>query len=258
MKRDKSEKKFLRTRETHGAGSGKLTFFIWGVLSVSDGEGNGTPLQYSCLENPTDGGARWAAVHGVAKSQTRLSDFTVTFHFHASEKAVAPHSRVLTRRIPGTAGPGGLPSMGSHRVGRDWSDLAAAVSGTVHEGCDSHWKRNPVLPCHLRRGEKRATTQTSLDHFLKRADRIESSKEPEPVPTLDSSGCNRSAPADDPRLYHLPPPASPPASSSSCLLTQGQPPYAGCCSVLLCLSRYCTVRWKKKKKKANSFSSHSR
>ena len=73
-----------------------------------------------------DGGARWAAVHGVAKS--RLSVFSFTFHFHALEKAMATHSSVLAWRIPGTGEPGGLPSMGSHRVGRDWSDLAAAAA----------------------------------------------------------------------------------------------------------------------------------
>jgi len=79
------------------------------------GEGNGTPLQYSCLENPVDGEAWWAAVHGVAKSRTRLSDFTFTFHFHALEKEMA----ILAWRIPGTGEPGRLPSMGSHRVGHD-------------------------------------------------------------------------------------------------------------------------------------------
>ena len=84
-----------------------------------DGEGNGTPLQYSCLENPMDGGAWWAAVYGVAQSWTRLSDFTFTFHFHALEKEMAAHSSVLAWRIPGTGEPGGLPSMGSHRVGHD-------------------------------------------------------------------------------------------------------------------------------------------
>ena len=65
-------------------------------------EGKGTPLQYSCLENPMDGGAWWAAVHGVAKSRARLSDFTCTFHFHALEKAMATHSSVLAWRIQGT------------------------------------------------------------------------------------------------------------------------------------------------------------
>ena len=83
------------------------------------GEGNGTPVQYSCLENPMDGGAWWAVVHVVAKSWTRLSDFTFTFHFHALEKEMATHSSVLAWRIPGMGEPGGLPSMGSHRVGHD-------------------------------------------------------------------------------------------------------------------------------------------
>ena len=83
------------------------------------GEGNGTPLQYSCLENPMDGGAWCAAVHGGARSLTRLSDFTFTFHFHALEKEMATHSSVLAWRIPRTGEPGGLPSVGSHRVGHD-------------------------------------------------------------------------------------------------------------------------------------------
>ena len=78
-----------------------------------------------------DGGAWWAAVHGVAKSPTRLSDFTFTFHFHALEKEVATHSSVLAWRIPGRGEPGGLPSMGSHRVGHDWSDLAAAATAAA-------------------------------------------------------------------------------------------------------------------------------
>ena len=83
------------------------------------GEGNGNPLQYSCLENPMDGGTWWAAVHGVPRSRTRLSDFTFTFHFHALEKEMATHSNVLAWRIPGMGEPGGLLSLGSHRVGHD-------------------------------------------------------------------------------------------------------------------------------------------
>ena len=90
-----------------------------GIVVSLHGEGNGTPLQYSCLENPMDGGAWWAAVHGVAESGTRLSDFTFTFHFHALEKEMATHSSVLAWRIPGTGEPGGLPPVGSHRVGHD-------------------------------------------------------------------------------------------------------------------------------------------
>ena len=81
---------------------------------MAGGEGNGSPLQYSCLETPMDGGAWWAAVHGVVKSRTQLSDFTFTFHFHALEKEMAIHSSVLAWRIPGTVEPGGLPSMGLH------------------------------------------------------------------------------------------------------------------------------------------------
>ena len=81
---------------------------VFGLWSLC-GEGDGTPLQYSCLENPMDGGAWWAAVDGVAKSRTQLSSFTFTFHFHALEKEMATHSSVLAWRIPG---PGGLPSMG--------------------------------------------------------------------------------------------------------------------------------------------------
>ena len=91
--------------------SSKSTVLELGFISIS-------PL-YSCLENPVDGGAWWAAVHGVAKSRTRLSDFTFTFPFHALEKEMATHSSVLAWRIPGTGAPGGLPSMGSHRVGHD-------------------------------------------------------------------------------------------------------------------------------------------
>ena len=80
---------------------------------------NGNPLQYICLENPMDAGAQQATAHGVTKSRTRLSDFTFTFDFDALEKEMATHSSILAWRIPGTEGPGGLPSMGSHRVGHN-------------------------------------------------------------------------------------------------------------------------------------------
>ena len=86
---------------------------------MESGEGNGTALQYSCLENLMDRGAWKAAVHGVAEGWTRLSDFTFTFHFLALEKEMATHSSVLAWRIPGTGEPGGLPSMGLHRVGHE-------------------------------------------------------------------------------------------------------------------------------------------
>ena len=102
--------------------------FLSCFFKLENGEGNGTPLQYSCLENPMDGGAWWAAVRGAARSRTRLSNFTFTFHFHALEKEMAIHSSVLAWRIPGTGELGGLPSMGLHRVGHDWSDLAAAAA----------------------------------------------------------------------------------------------------------------------------------
>ena len=106
--------------------------FLWSMIEVkwsrsvvSDSsqpgrlykEGNGTPLQHSCLENAMDGGARWAAVHGVAESDTTER---LHFHFHALEKAMAPHSSTVAWRIPWTEEPGGLQSMGSLRVGHDW------------------------------------------------------------------------------------------------------------------------------------------
>ena len=97
-------------------------------LQMNSLQGDRTPLQSSCLENPMDGGASWAAVHGIARSWTRLSNFPFTFHFHALEKEMATHSSVLAWRIPGTGEPGGLPSMGSHRVRHDWRDLGAATA----------------------------------------------------------------------------------------------------------------------------------
>ena len=81
-----------------------------------------------------DGGAWWAAVHGVTRSWTQLSDFMFAFHFHALEKEMATHSRVLAWSIPGMGEPGGLPSMGSHRVGHNWSDLAAAAATEILKG----------------------------------------------------------------------------------------------------------------------------
>ena len=139
---------------------GLISLLSKGLSKVSSdtvGEGNGTPLQYSCLENSMDGGARWAAVHGVAKSQRRLSYFIFSFHFHALEKEIATHSSVLAWRIPGTGEPGGPPSMGSHRAGHDWSDLAAAAAtqfksinslalsllyGPTHTSVHDCWKNN--------------------------------------------------------------------------------------------------------------------
>ena len=122
------------------SGAGKSKEVAWlSSSAVIDGEGNGTPLQYSCLENPMDRGAWKAAVCGVAEGRTRLSDFTFTFHFHALEKEMATHSSVLAWRIPGIGESGGLPSMGSHRVRHDWSDLAAAADNINRE-------RDTVLP----------------------------------------------------------------------------------------------------------------
>ena len=92
-----------------------------------------------------DRGARWAAVHGVTKSGTRLNDFTFTFHFSALEKEMATHSSVLAWRIPGMAEPGGLPSMGLHRVGHDWSDLAAAAAMDIYTLLYLKWFTKKLL-----------------------------------------------------------------------------------------------------------------
>ena len=96
-----------------------ISLFMVCMCLSSSGEGSGTALQYSCLENPMVGGSWQAAVQGVAKSWAQLSNFIFTFHFHALEKEMATHSDVLAWRIPGMGEPGGLPSMGSHRVGHD-------------------------------------------------------------------------------------------------------------------------------------------
>ena len=111
----------------------------------TDREGNRTPLQHSCLENPKDGGAWWAAVNGVAKSRTQLSDFPFTFHFPALEKEMATHSSALAWRIPGMGEPGGLPSMGSHRVGHNWSNLAAAAAKHWSSCYDEVWKQGEKI-----------------------------------------------------------------------------------------------------------------
>ena len=99
----------------------ETTLFIIDYYSLIVREGNGSPLQYSCLENPMEGGAWWAAVHGVAKSRTGLSGFTFTFafHLHALEKEMTAHSSILAWRIPWTEEPGGLQSIGLQRVGHD-------------------------------------------------------------------------------------------------------------------------------------------
>jgi len=102
-------------------------FFYNPTLTSIQGEGNGNPLQYSCLENPMDRGAWWAAVHGVSKTWTQLSNFTFTFHFHALEKEMATHSSVLAWRIPGAGHPGGLPS-----VGRTESDTTEVPQQHIH------------------------------------------------------------------------------------------------------------------------------
>ena len=236
-RRETSGRSNWSTEEIHGTGNGKGIFFIWGgvvrfcgtgpklrtthkgcsshsecsplllchlwqdekrAATSTSGEGNGTPLQYSCLENPMDGGAWWAAVHGVAKGRTRLSDFTFTFPFHALEKEMATHSSVLAWRIPGTVEPDGLPSMVSHRVGHDWSDLAAATS-------------------------------MSLDHCFKGVDAIESSRmyvmsvRCEWNPSLLHILLLLTS-----QLHHLPPPPPPLVGNSSCLFTQCQPLCASC------------------------------
>ena len=95
------------------------------------GEGDGAPLQCSCLENPMGRGAWWAAVHGVTKSRTRLSNFTFAFHFHALEKEMAVHSSVLAWRIPGTREPGGLPSVGLHKSQTRLKWLSSSSSSRV-------------------------------------------------------------------------------------------------------------------------------
>ena len=109
---------------------------------LAHSEGNGTPLQYSCLENPIDGGAWWAAVHGVAKSRAQLSHFTFTFHFHALEKEMAPHSSILAWKIPWMEEPGGLQFIVSLRVGHDW---ATSLSLFTFMHWRRKWQPTPVF-----------------------------------------------------------------------------------------------------------------
>ena len=130
-------------------------------FQVIFGEGNGTPLQYSCLENPMDRGAWWAAVHRVTMSWTRLSNFTFTFHFYALGKEMATCSSVLAWRVPGTGEPGGLPSVGSHRVGHDGSDLAVVFPTLFAEETiwntkqkQAHWHREQTSGCQRRGGRE--------------------------------------------------------------------------------------------------------
>ena len=135
---------------------------FWTCISLYFREGNGTPLQYSCLENPMNGGALWAAVHGVAESRTRLSNFTFTFHFPALEKEMATHSSVLAWRIPGMGEPARLPSMGSHRVRHDWSDLAAAAVPSIVPWVHL-WKRAKDLNRRLSKKVKEQVYENKLN-----------------------------------------------------------------------------------------------
>ena len=111
-------------------------------IKVIIGEGNGTPIQYPCLENPMDGRAWQAPVHGVAKSRARLSHFTFTFHFPAWEKEMATHSSILAWRIPGTEEPGGLQSTGPHRVGHN-SETSLSLFTFLHGR--RKWQPTPVF-----------------------------------------------------------------------------------------------------------------
>ena len=147
----------LGIRDFPGGSDGKASVYNTGDpglipgSGISPGEGNGNPLQYSCLENPMDRGAWQVTVHAVMKSRTRLSDFIFTFQFHALEKEMATHSSVLAWRIPGTGEPSELPSMGSHRVRHNWSDLAAAAGVAyyrhipVNPNWGRKWQPTPVF-----------------------------------------------------------------------------------------------------------------
>ena len=104
---------------------------VYTRVATSVGEGNGTPLQHTCLANPMDGGAWWAAVHGVATSRTRLSIFTFTFHFHALEKEWQPTPELLPEESQGQGSLVGCRLWGCTESGHDWSDLAAAAAAAT-------------------------------------------------------------------------------------------------------------------------------
>ena len=107
--------------------------FILYMCSLQGTKGNGNLLQCSCLENPMDGEAWWAAVHGVAKSRTRLSDFTFTFHFHALEKEMASHSTVLAWRIPGTgAWWAAVSGVEQSRTRLTWLSSRSSLQGSLN------------------------------------------------------------------------------------------------------------------------------
>ena len=171
----------------------QLIKWTWIHILAVKSKYHGTPLQYSCLENPMDGGAWWAAVHGVAKSWTRLGNFTFTFH--ALEKEVATHSSVLAWRIPGMREPGGLPSMGSHRVGHDWSDLAAAAAHRKHSiigrhdfpgGSDGEESSCSVGDLGLIPGLGRSLEGGMATHSSILAWRISGTEEPSGLPSMGS------------------------------------------------------------------------
>ena len=127
--------KFGKLNSGHRTGKGQFSFQSQRKAMTKNAQTtaqlHSSHTLYSCLETPMDGGAGWAAVRGVAKSQTQLSDFLFTLNFHAWQKEMATHSSVLAWRIPGTGECGGLPSMGSHRVGHDWRNLAAAAAALL-------------------------------------------------------------------------------------------------------------------------------
>ena len=126
-------------------------------------EGNGNPLQYSCLENPMDGGAWWAAVHGVAESWTRLSNFTFTFHFPALEKKTATHSGVLAWRIPGTAEPSGLRSMGVAQSQTQLKQLSSSSSTLIKYFC---FLKENICPSCLGEGNSNPLQYSCLENLL--------------------------------------------------------------------------------------------